>query len=52
MLIPGAVAHDEAQHTTSKDVVVVEVGVGIGFAVEGSRLDIAALAAGAGLKKK
>lgn len=48
MLIPRAVAHDEAQHTTSKDVVVVEVGVGIGFAVEGSRLDIATLAAGAG----
>lgn len=48
MLIPRAVAHDEAQHTTSKDVVVVEVGVGIGFAVEGSRLDIAALAAGTG----
>ena len=48
MLIPRAVAHDEAQHTTSKDVVVVEVGVGVGLAVERGRLDIAALAAAAG----
>ena len=43
----GRIAHDKAQHTTLEDVVVVEVGVGVGLAVEGARLDIAALTAGA-----
>ena len=43
----GAIAHNEAEVTALEDVVVVEVGVGIGLAVEGGRLDIAALTAGA-----
>lgn len=47
MLSLGRIAHDKAQYTTLEDVVVVEVGVGVGLAVEGGRLDIAALTAGA-----
>ena len=48
MLSLGRIAHDKAQHTALEDVIVVEVGVGIGLAVERGRLDVAALAAGTG----
>ena len=44
----GAIAHNEAEVTALEDIVVVEVGVGVGLAVEGGRLYVAAFAAGAG----
>jgi hypothetical protein len=48
LLSLGSIAHNEAQHSALEDVVVVKVGVGIGFAVESGRLYVAAFAAGAG----
>ena len=48
LLSLGCIAHDKAQHSTLEDVIVVEVGVGVGLAVERGRLDVAALAAGTG----
>ena len=40
----GRIAHDEADVTTLHEAVMFEVVAGVGFAVDGHRLDVAALA--------